>query len=181
MQLAQDNPGNFTLCIEEVTPSINNECAENILLNVNPTGVCDELVLVPIEVNDLSLNSSCTAEFNFPQQDLVDAFYSFVVPESGQVRFSSDGRFSIALFNSCLEEAFYCNTSIFNEVIRDLSPGETLTVQIFRDFNADFELCLQDATPTPNDNCENAQLLEVNTDDTCTYTYAIESLSLIHI
>jgi len=174
LQLAQDNPSNFTLCIEEVTPSINNECTGRVLVNVNPAGICDELVLVPIEVNDLSLNSSCTAEFNYPQQDLVDAFYSFEVPESGQVRFSSDARFSIALFNSCLEEAFYCNTSIFNEVIKDLSPGETLTVQIFRDFNTDFELCIQDATPTSNDICENAQLLEVNTDGTCTNIYTIE-------
>jgi len=124
--------------------SINNSCENAIPLTVGFDDDCEvNAELVNIEFNSIELVPSCYEEA------VADAYYSFVVPRSGNVRVSTFG--AVAIYDAC-------NGISRGSVITGLPARENVILQYLqRNTPVNVELCLSESPDTPiNDLCVNA-------------------------
>jgi len=157
-----DQP-DFTFCLEEFLPALNNLCINAEPFIVSEPGNCEgNYVQVLNTSNNSDINPYCASYV------LADAFYSFIVPASGHITISTTKEVGISIYDDCLEQSFYCSSSFRDKVVYGLIPGDTLILQAFQTNDpSDFELCLEDAPPSENNNCDNAEALQVNEEGTC--------------
>jgi len=162
------NSNRFSFCIEEVAPSVNNNCVNAATITVAETGNCESnQVFVPnFNYNTVNIAPKCESSVSY------DAFYEFVVPEAGQVSFSADETVGIAIYQSCNGSSLFCEDYTQNETIRNLPAGENVVLQIFEDYSQpDFNFCLEEVIPAVNDLCINAEPFTVNEPGTCEGNY----------
>ncbi|TVR42229.1 MAG: hypothetical protein EA392_00500, partial [Cryomorphaceae bacterium] len=153
----------FNLCIWEITPPVNNNCADAISLPVDSE--CNfqsfSSQFSSAEPASVAPNPSCGL---FQGGDV---WFSFEVPASGnfRIQMSSAGSNSQwALYSGTCGSftQMYCATSA-NQMSANFSEtslaGETLFIRSWR-FNStqgiDFDLCVQEIVPPANDNCADA-------------------------
>lgn len=164
LQIFEDyNRTSFSFCLEEVVPTINNLCLNAEPFIVNEPGNCvDNYIQVPMISNNTDVNPYCASFV------MADAFYSFIVPESGHIAISTSRTTGIAIYDDCLEQSFYCSNNFSSRVITGLNPADTLILQAFQTNNPrDFELCLEDAPPSANNNCIDAISIDVFNEGEC--------------
>lgn len=163
LQLFQENPNNFELCLRDGIPDANDNCAKAELIVV---GDCFEnIIKVVNSLNTGENNSTCAS-------NEVDIFYKFIVPSNGEVRLSllqSNRSVDAAIFSSCNSEELYCQTYFGEERISDLPAGETVILKLSQNKNSfdPFSFCLGAVAPSSNNNCNNARSVEVNANGAC--------------
>lgn len=154
----------FTFCLEEVIPSINNLCINAEPFIVNEPGACEgNFIRVTNSLNNTDVNPYCASYV------MADAFYSFIVPASGHISISTSEQTQtgIAIYDDCLEQSFYCNDGFTNQVITNLNPNDTLILQVFQTAPFNFDLCLEDAPPSVNNNCADAISIQIYKEGEC--------------
>ena len=165
LRMVDRNMAQFDLCIVEVIPAINNTCENAAVIEVSELGMCIEnFTLVDIEDNTLEMESSCSFG------EGADAFFQFEVPESGQIRIYSSISIGIAIYPACSAESLFCDLFNNPDDIIDLTPGETLILQVFQRDARNFEICIEDAKPPQNDTCENAMPITIGVPGECNAT-----------
>lgn len=166
LQFFQDYyPKDFQACIQDYTPPLpptNNDCSNPLAINLQD--LCNEKKLISGKNNNLSITPSCNPDAK------ADMFYQLSVPESGSIQTIINNKagvyisgYSLAIYDECNGNEIVCLPNLTNKgVINGLPAGNTVILQIIMETPYDFSLCLKDATPSPNDYCDQAQLIEVN-------------------
>jgi len=157
LQLWQATPGEFNLCVAEPPPpSTNNECVNAEAITVGSLADCaTNTVTVLNTSNFLELVPSCDTGA------AADAFYSVVVPPSGNIQisapFGTGGSAHAAIYDACGGAELYCNTFVDGDIVPGLPVGATVILQMFQDTAGQFDLCLIEPPPPPtNDLCVDA-------------------------
>lgn len=173
LQIFEDNnQPDFSFCLEDVVPAMNNLCVNAEPFIVNEPGTCEgNYIQVENNNNTSDINPYC-ADFV-----MADVFYSFIVPESGQVKISTSESVGIAIYDDCLEQSYYCSGSFESKVIYDLNPTDTLILQVFQTNPSSLELCLEDAPPSVNNNCMDATPLQIYNEGLCIGNLTVAPLS----
>jgi len=157
LQAFQTNPFDFELCLEDAPPSANNNCVDAISLQIYNEGECEgNFVSASIKNNSVSINPSCA-------YIAADVFYKVTVPENGQFRIVSDSyQMGLSIYTTCNTSSLICNSYIDNTIVRGLPANEEVLIQFFQDgIPDDFELCIETAIPTSNNDCSNALPINV--------------------
>jgi len=175
LQIFEDySQPDFTFCLEEAVPNLNNLCVNAEPFIVNEPGTCEgNYIQVSNTSNNTDINPYCASFVT------ADVFYSFIAPASGHIKISTSEQYQhgIAIYDDCLEQSYYCEDQFTIQVIKNLNPGDTLVLQVFQTGNpSDFELCLEDAPATLNNNCMDATSLQIYNKDTCEGNYVNTSL-----
>jgi len=169
LQIFEDSnyPSDISFCVEAVTPSINNNCVDATPITVAESGNCSmhQLSIANLNYNSANIEPNCQSSIFY------DAFYEFVVPETGQVLFLSDEDVGITIYQACNSSSLYCKYNAINETIRNLPAGETLILQIFDNSTIDFRFCLEESIPILNNLCINAEPFIVNEPGACEGNY----------
>jgi len=142
--------------LNEVAPTFNDNCADAALIDVASAGECD-LNLINLNFNTLQSEPDCETDV------FADAYYQFVVPNSGSIRYYDPDAYThgFSLFNSCNDSLIVCEDYVYEKVVSGLAPGETLILQIFSWYESDFlSFCIEEVIPSANNNCLNAQPIE---------------------
>ncbi len=175
------NPQNFDIEIIEYIPIPNDDCNGAIPLTVNPFNDCSSTYTTNnLYASNSNVPFSCSG---FPQEQVLDTWYTFTAPASGQINLeitniNEESLAYVAIYDTCNDSELFCDNlnnlgmSVGTIDITELTPGNTYTMAIwFRDFyrNGDFTICLSDLQPivTPdNDDCINAEVLIVGASPT---------------
>lgn len=155
-------------CLEEAPPAPNNLCDNPQPITVNKENDCEfeNREEVTIKNNTLDIEPECS------DNALADAFFNILVPESGHVKIETNQRIGIAVYEDCNQPALICNSSTDEIVITNLTPGETILIQTFQNWESeDFTICVSEAPPSPNNDCESAETISVNPPDVCNGFY----------
>jgi|GEM_PF-2988414 len=172
LQILDDRTtSSFNVCISTLTPSENNTCATSTLLDIQTEITCTEVnsTLVDLSENTLDIDPVCARNNSYI---ITDAFYGFIVPESGQIkvnRLDSSTWFGVAIYNNCNSNSLYCDNfhSTDSEPITNLTPGDTLILQIFGSVGEFLSICVSNASPSENNTCAGAIPLTVGTEEAC--------------
>lgn len=156
----------FSVCISEIDPPANDNCANAVELSVGETCVYQEYSSIESTAEDLSVapNPSCGLYKGG------DVWFSFEVPLSGNFRVDVTGNYWTLYSGSCGNfSEINCDNNPLNYSRPDLA-GQTLYLRAYR-FNSrqgdDFSVCISEINPPANDNCANATSLAVG--ETCTF------------
>jgi|GEM_PF-6443906 len=153
----------FDLCIFEVEPQVNNTCENAVFVNVATNNNCETVSFEFNNINNsLDINTSCDS-FNTS-----DSFYKFVVPPSGHVTLLGEFYSAwAALYNSCNEESIFCDFITWDTGISNLTPGDTLILQLIENYERVYNTCIVEVSPSPNDDCENATEFTIGSEEEC--------------
>jgi hypothetical protein len=173
--------GDFELCVFEVTPPVNNDCANAITLPVNATCEMQEFTSIYSGEEEGLGSPGC----GFFQGG--DVWFNFEMPASGNVRIERNN-----LVNMNAQYALWAGTcegftlleclqlDAAHTLLADSLAGEMVYIQVFNYNNEDggtFELCIYEVTPPVNNDCADAIPLTVGSEcvmQTFTNEYADE-------
>lgn len=149
---------NQTFNIEAFEALSNDECASSELITVTTTGITQ--VNLDYRAATESIDGSCETPANTNH----DAWYTFVMPEDGNIRVTSLGSFeTVTLFDSCGGTeitCFYDDGFIYN-----LTKNQTYTMRmgLFSNFTTDSSFDIQAFEALPNDDCVDRETLTITT------------------
>ncbi|MCA1762604.1 MAG: hypothetical protein LC664_06400, partial [Flavobacteriales bacterium] len=163
-----DDGIDFSLCIWEITPPVNDNCADAIALAVGETCILEDFSsqYAVSEPTETAPNPGCGG---FQGGDV---WFSFEVPASGNFRIemnSSANNSQWELYSgTCGDFTALSCASTGNQVRKNFAEpdwaGETLYLRSWRFLNddgIDFSLCIWEIEPPVNDQCANAINLSV--------------------
>jgi len=159
-----DTPDELSVClIEPILPN-NNDCANAILVDVSEQRNCQ---YTEASLNFAAINLMPNCKYN----SIADIYYQFIAPEGGAIILSAiSSEIGAAIYDSCEGTEIFCDRSLGDEnLIRNLVPGSIYQVQFFSESLIDFEFCIEDASPTPNNTCDGATLINIQETNVCPF------------
>ncbi len=168
-RFASTTPVDFTLCIFEIDPPVNDNCE-----NATAITVTDECEPQNFSTSFATAQSSTVApspSCGFFQGN--DVWFTFTAPASGQFRIEVEAIGNNATWvlysGSCGEFNQILCASSGNDIRRNFNDpdlgGMQLYLRVFRFANTtpiDFTLCIFETEPPVNDNCANALYIDLN-------------------
>ena len=154
----------FDICVYEITPPENDNCADATELTVGSSCVEADFSTKESTAEDPSIAADPSCGF----YQGGDTWYAFDVPASGNFRIDISGNFWVLYTGSC---GSFSEVNCGNEPVNYIRPdlaGQTLYIRAYR-FNSaqgsDGSICVFEITPAENDNCSDAT--ELTLGSTC--------------
>jgi len=152
-----------------------------------PNGKCqDAKTLNPVQISDCSTNEIQFNDFEGNARDITpsciefenygffDVFYEVMIPESGSLYLRIEEGYYIyaAIYDACNGTELFCGQIIddnFDDNLRidNLSPGETIILQLFTQYDSGFSFCLIEPLVSINNECDEALPLVINSGGEC--------------
>jgi len=166
LQIFNNNPDrDIIFNLVEAIPSLNNDCSNAQRINVAPVGECiSNQIEVNFNFNSVNKIPDCNTDI------IADAFYEIVVPNSGSFRYASDNGnpHGLSLYNTCTGSAIACKEYTNKEIFKELTPGDTLILQVFTYFEeTNYSFCIEEVESSSNNNCIDAEWIEVAKQGNC--------------
>lgn len=195
-------PTEFEMEVSEVLRASNNTCNGAKMIDI---------ANIAFQPNNYSLNIEPACASNFVKADVFYKFevpttgavkFTRTIFEPYNINwyYYNDEAYSfggISIYENCTSEALYCisderfdyqanlsnpNGDVYGAVvIADLTPGDTLIVQLFApNYDVSYATFFEVAQPTTNNKCEQAIAIDLNTPNLCTdeLTFSLNENSL---
>jgi len=139
----------------------NNDCSNPLPVNIETDNICSDVDY--IQVDDpgsfSGLVPNCNNDYTI-YNIIDDLFYQFVVPNSGSIKINIENA-NVALYSSCDLQSIACSERNYQYWFDNLTPGDTLIVQFWRDQPTPYySFCIEEIPLPPNEDfCENAVTL----------------------
>jgi len=172
------------------TKLLNNTCETAQLVELTSNGYCSSNEINVYNINNTSLvNEGDCLYFEYSEDDYnafpieiaADSFFKFVVPGNGQIIIDDkpiySGHFGVSIYETCNSEPLRCFSQFYNFftgdgwedanslyrdiLITNLPPNDTLIIQFYQRNPSNFDLCMQQAPYSSNNNCSNPEFIEV--------------------
>ncbi|WP_291115700.1 DUF7619 domain-containing protein [Flavobacterium sp. UBA6135] len=180
------NQGVFTLnvtCETPPTPPANDACENATVVNVNTNTSC--AVTTSGTINGATASPQANTCTGTPNDDV---WFQFVATQTSHsiellniLGSTSDLNHTVYSGSSAVGcdglTLVYCSDPNISTAV-GLTPGQTYYIRVYSNANAlsqttVFNICVRELPPPPtNDNCENAQVVNVNTNSSCTLVTA---------
>jgi len=141
--------------------SENDNCSNAIPIGVEPYKSCSgNFITVTNTSNTPEYSPSCANQ-------VVDLFYTFIVPPSGNIKLSTEifdgSRVGFTILDMCNNIELFCSQNESDNVY-NLPEGEELTLQLWQSTPGYFDICIEEIPDFPiNDSCINSTSICVGT------------------